>query len=703
MMQKHVLEHRYVRRLFLVLGLSLLTSGAIAQDTDSAEEAAAEPEVIETITVTARRAAENVQDVPIPITVLSEEEIEGKQVINARDVQDVVPNIVFEPNTGTSSGAKIFLRGVGTDESLFTSDPAVGIYIDDVYIPRQTGASFDLFDLERVEVLRGPQGTIYGRNTNGGAIKLYTKKPSSDRAGNLRLSGGSDSEINGDIYLTGGNDATAVSLSAFYRAHDGYLRDLVNGRDVNDKDVVGARAKLVWDGPDDRLLTVAADTVIERSGSGFASSIIFNDDNDLYTLESGLDDSNDLDQTGVSLSYNAFYDGWRLNSITSFRQMDNDLLLDADGTPIPRFHLFQDQSQDQLSQEIQFVSTDGEDLQWQVGLFYFEESNDQPTQNIIFAPGVINRIQQDTTSYAGYGQVNYRTGGWLLTGGLRYSSEEKDFRVDSVLPDGVTPNFTFVDSDDWDTVDYRAEAAYRMSDEVMGYFTVSTGFKSGGFNGRGGNPAALASYDEEEVTNYEIGIKTDLADRRVRLNLNYYFNQYDGLQFTVLDDFGVFRTINAADTEIQGVEIDLRAILAPRLELTANLGTIDDEFKGSVDTFDPTGIELKQAPDLSYGLGLQYTWLLDGGYVTGNVNHSFTDSHFQNVANSTLIETQEYSITNVRVAGGPDSGKWDLFAYGRNVGDEVYFQGGFDIAALGIGVAYVNRPAHYGAGFTYRW
>ena len=666
-----------------------------AEDSDSGD-------VIETITVTARRTEEDVQNVPVPITVISEEDLETKQIVNARDVQEVVPNVVFERNTGTSSGAKIFLRGVGTDESLFTADPAVGIYVDDVYIPRQTGASFDLFDIERVEVLRGPQGTLYGRNTSGGAIKLNTKQPSAERKILFRLAGGSDSELNGDFYVTGGSDTVRGSLSLFHRSYDGYSRDLVNGRDVNDKDMTGARGKLLFGDDDVWNLTLSADILSEDSTAGFASSIIFDDDNDLYTLESGLDDSNSLDQQGLSMHYNRVLGSIELVSITAYRDMENDLLLDADGTPIARFHLFQDQEQDQLSQEFQLLSADGGPLNWQVGAFYFEEGNEQPTQNIIFAPGAINDIQQDTTSYAAFGQVTYSSGSWLFTGGLRFSEEEKDFFVDSNLPDG-TPNFTFAAKDDWSTVDYRAEAAYRFSEMVMGYATVATGFKSGGFNGRGGNPAALDSYDEEEVTNYEIGIKTDLADRRVRLNLNYYFNQYDGLQFSVLDPNGVFRTINAADTEIQGVELDLRAILAPRLELTANVGTIDDEYKGTVPTFDPENLELKQAPDLSWGLGLQYTWLLGTGFLTGSVNASYTDEHFQNVANSPLIATDDYTLLGARIVYGSGSGRWDVFAYGRNITDEEYFTGGFDIGVLGIGVAYLNRPANYGAGFTVRF
>ncbi len=694
------------------LTITPLVGEELAQSTESAEAAddsASEsddrifPGEVETITVTARRREETVQEIPGAISVISEDTLEVRQILNTRDVQREVPNVVIERNTGTSSGAKIFLRGIGTDESLFTAEPAVGIYVDDVYIPRQTGASFDLFDLERVEVLRGPQGTLYGRNTNGGAIKMYTVRPTADRRGRFHATLGDESEVNASLSLSGAlGDGVFGKFSALSKQRDGFSLDLVNNRDVNDQDVQAARFAVRFNQRDDLDVQVSADYVSESSTAGFASSIIFDTDDDLYTLESGLDDENDLDQGGLSVKVNLLKDEYSFTSITAYREMDNLLFLDADGTPLTRFHLFQDQEQSQISQELQFGSISGGDLQWDAGVFYFEEENTQPTRQDIFATGGTNIIAQDTTSYAAYGQITYRKNRTSFTGGLRYSYEEKDFRVDAFSAGGSL-NFVNVDNNDWDTVDWRAEVSHQFKDNVLGYFTAATGFKSGGFNGRGGSPAAQGSFDEEEVTNFEIGIKSDLHQNKVRLNVNYYFSQYDGLQLSTLDEFGVFRTINAADTEIQGIELDLEVIPVSGLAWTLSLGTIDGEYTGAVPGFSQEN-ELKQAPDLTYSTTLQYTALIgDRGYLTLGADLSYTDEHFQNVANSPLIATDDYSILNARVAYGPAAGNWEVALLGTNITDEQYFTGGFDIGVLGIGVAYLNKPSWYGASFSYRF
>ena len=701
------------RGLFAIFSLAatlLLAPPARAQE-GGAEESGDDAEIAGTeigeITVTARFREENVQEVPGPISVISADDLEIQQIDNAREVRQATPNIVFERNTGTSSGAKIFLRGVGTDESLFTAEPAVGIYIDDVYIPRQTGASFDLFDLERVELLRGPQGTLYGRNTPGGALKLYTRKPSADRRFQLGLTAGDLGETNIQVSGGGGNDTVAGNFAVFNKQRDGFSTDLVNGREVNDEDVLAGRGKLAFmpgDGSTD--VTISVDFVRERSTAGFPTSLLRNDDGDLRTLESGLDDMNDVDQNGASLHVSWLPDSGSFNlvSVTAYRSLDNLLLLDADGLPIPAFHLFQDQEQSQISQELRLTSAGGGNFDWTVGGFYFSEENDQPTQNIIFAPGAINTIMQDTTTYAIFGQGTWRTGDWSVTGGVRYSSEDKDIDVDSVLASGA-PNFFFSDSDSWSTVDFRFELARRFSPNVLGYLTAATGFKSGGFNGRGGSPATINSFNEEENTTYELGFKSDLANRKVRLNMNYFLSQYDDLQLSILTPAGIFQTLNAADTDIQGLELELRAIPKDRLELNLTLGTLDGEYNRFDDPrFDADELELKQAPDVTARLGFLYTWLLgERGFLTWSTDWSYTDEHFQNAANSELIKTDAHDEINARFAYGAASGAWELAVVGTNLTDETYHTGGFDIGVLGIGAVYLNKPRWYGATFTYRF
>ncbi|NJR44179.1 TonB-dependent receptor plug domain-containing protein [bacterium] len=277
--------------------------------------------------MTAQRFEQSLQDTPLAVTAVTEEEFSKYQVERLDDLVNFVPNIVIEQNTGTSSGAKIFLRGVGQDESLFTADPAVAIYIDDVYIPRQTGSQIALYDVERIEVLRGPQGTLYGRNATGGAIKYITRKPEGSNTGKVEVSLGNFSrkDVRASMDLGFGESGNGLQLAVMSKNRDGFSKNLSTGADVNDQEVHAARLGFRFGSADTTIFDIAADVVKERSGPGFASCILAtplqvarpnnpvtgaatppfnyaacNLDRDLYTVESNIKDLNNLDQSGLS-------------------------------------------------------------------------------------------------------------------------------------------------------------------------------------------------------------------------------------------------------------------------------------------------------------------------------------------------------------------------------------------------------------------
>ena len=331
-----------------------------------AQDEAGDPRVIqglEEVTVTAQRHVESGQSVPLAITALSSEMLERQQIRNISQLDQIVPNIVMNPNTGTSSASKVFLRGVGEDESFFTADTPVGIYIDDVYIARQTGAMFDLFDIERMEVLRGPQGTLYGRNTSAGAIKLVSKKPVlGEYQGLAELTVGSYDRF--DVRATGNmpiGENVALQGALLARTRDGYTRNAYDGKFVNDQDVKGVRLSLLAEPTDRFSMLLTSDYIRERSTPGFAVPLSLDANNDpladavpktgsFFTTDSdiGSDWKNDLDQWGVAatLEFSAT-DDLTIKSITSFRSLDNLLFLDADGdvygppSAAGKFHLYQ--------------------------------------------------------------------------------------------------------------------------------------------------------------------------------------------------------------------------------------------------------------------------------------------------------------------------------------------------------------------------
>lgn len=682
-------------------------------------DAATDANKLETVVVSAQRRDEEMQKVPISITTISAKEIEQKQVRRLDDIKFEVPNVVVEPNTGTSSGAKVFMRGVGTDESLFSADPSVAIYIDDVYIPRQTGALFDLFDVQRIEVLRGPQGTLYGRNATGGAIRYVTAKPNGQekfeidgRIGNLSRQ---DIRASVSSKLGEGIDASFAVMS---KNRDGYLKDITNGGKVNDEQVYGARASFAVDFGASTRASLAIDSVKQRSGPTYASGIIDpataarvsrpvnNADGDLMTIETNLPNGlNDLEQSGISVVTSTDLGDMNWRNILAYRKMSNLLYIDLDGTAQTRFHLYQDQKQSQNSYESQLISTGDSALKWTGGVFFFNEKNDQPTRQDIFATGSTNYINQKTTAIAGYGQADYNFDSvWKATGGLRYSKESKDLSILSIRPNG-TEAFRLAKKDTWKRTDWKVALDAQLNRDVLAYASAATGFKSGGFNGRASSPATFTTLKPEVVTAYELGLKTTVADGRLRFNINYYLNDYKDLQLTAFDTNGLAVLTNAASATLKGVEVETVAQITSDWQVSANLGTIDSKYKdytaANAATF--AGRQLKQAPKRQWGLGTSYRLPVGSDSVVFNANAKYVGDHYQNLATSELIKTSAYTLVDARVGYEAKGGKWALALWGKNLGDKKYYTGGFDIAGIGIADAYINVPRTYGVDFRYRF
>lgn len=676
---------------------------------------------LDSVTVTAQRREETLQHTPVTITALSAQELELNQVMRIDDLKFSVPNVVIEANTATSSAAKVYLRGVGSDDSLFTTDPAVAIYIDDVYIPRQTGAMFDLYDVERIEVLRGPQGTLYGRNATGGAIRYITKQPNgeslgvvSGQVGNL---GRADLRVSFSERLGDWLDFSAAALT---RNRDGISRDVTNDRDVNDQEVYAARVAFGMPLGQRTRGTLNIDHIKERSGPAYPTGVIRdpahdaagtlrpqNDlDRDYYTLETDLVvGDNDLDQTGVALTLETDLDGIFWRNILHYRSLENRLFVDVDGTAQRRFHLFQHQKQDQRGFESQFISESLGNFNWVGGLFAFVEGNEQPTRQDNFVTGPTNFVKQDTTAYAAYLQGAWRfDSGFGLTAGGRYSHEKKEFSIDSVLPDG-SPNFQVAHNKSWSKPDWKLLLDYQFTPDVMGYASVATGFKSGGFNGRATSADAVSSVDEETVLSWELGVKSELLDNRLRLNVNYYRNAYDDLQLTAFNDVGALLLTNATDALIHGFEAEMQAIVNENWQLHANVGTIDARYRGYSDANRPTfeGKQLKQAPKVQWSLGTTNTLPLRAGSLVFSAQAHHSSEYHLVQDNSPLVMTKPYTLVDARLAWEPDSDRWMVAAWAKNLTNEEYITGGFDIAGLGIAAGYMSVPRTYGIDFRYRF
>jgi iron complex outermembrane receptor protein len=739
----------------------------LAQQQASSSERAGLEEII----VTAQRREESLQSVPIAVSAFSSQAIEQLDIRTIRDVSYVVPNLWMETNTGLSSGSRASLRGIGEDESFFTSDTPVGIYIDDVYIPRQNGAMFDLNEIERIEVLRGPQGTLYGRNTSAGAIKLVSRRPGDSPRAMVELTAGDYDRQDVRLALSGPiSDTVAGQVSLLSRQHDGYDKNLFDGSRVNDQDVRAGRIALQYRPTDAVDLFLVYDRLRERSTPGYATGLTLqppdglgkwnpNDqvdgDRDVHTLISDLvDPINDIDQEGVSLTATWRLERVTLKSITAWREMTNTLLLDADGQTtcfgleLPCLHLFQDQAQDQISQELQLQgSLFGDAVDYVAGVYYFEESNQQRTENIILAPFGTNPYSDtslDTDSIAVFASGTWSVNDRLnLTAGLRWTRDTKDYHSAVFESDGSprqvcadpetrevfssapcapdAPASAVVDDlarsirKSWSEVTPRLALDYALAADKMIYASASKGFKSGSFDGREVGTAlyALQAIDPETVYSYEIGTKAEWFENKVRTNVAVFLNDFQDLQGTGTDqETGSLTRFSVGDVETKGVEFEVTAEPVPDLVLTGNLGLLDTRF--TTINFDqeadcgPVGtgnadLQLKFAPKVSAFLAANYRLPLQGvpGAVRLGADWTSKSSFFHSSCNPLPSKEDGYEVVNAQVAYESTNGRWSLIGQVRNLTDEEYAAGQFFIPGLGFDAVYFNAPRTWAISLRY--
>ena len=694
---------------------------------------------LEEIVVTAQRREASLQEVPASVTALSADALETKQVTNVRDLQFQVPNLNIATNTGTASAARIFLRGIGEDESRGAVDQAVGIYVDDVFIGRSVGSLLDLVDVERVEVLRGPQGTLYGRNSNGGAIRLVSKRPSTeDNAFEIGGTLGSDARFDGRL---SGNwaisDATAVRGTFLTRNRDGFHRVIPDGdftgqgREVGEISTNAFRLSLAHTFDNDWELGVSIDRTDDDSDPIPDSAAPPNDaDGNLFTIEPlpgsdpciaatppnflsigcFTDYSSSVETQGIGITVTGDIGGYTFRSLTGYRELE-DSLSSRIGFPYQ-----QATDQDQLSQEFTLTSNNDGPFNYVGGLYFFSEDLQLDSTFVFdFSVGV------DTDAWAAFFHSTYDFNDALtLTAGVRYTDEERE--VDAVNVSFETGDGTFAANRvvDNSKTTFNLALDYRFTDGVMGYASYATGFKSGGASPDCFAPTAcFLPVDNEEVDTIEIGLRSDLADDRLRLNLTYFFNTYEGLQIGATVPGLGFTRFNVDETEIQGIEAEATLRVTDNFTLNAVLGWLDGEYTevtdtqaggltndgvpcpGGVATVEcALGLELKNAPEFKGTLGALYTMPLASGSLSVAADVAFEDDSWALVANSpphALVEVD--TLINARIAYTSADETWGLALWGKNLTDEEYARA----ASAGSFTQYASAPLTWGLDARYRF
>ena len=647
--------------------MGAIASAAYAQDARAQD--AELTSSVEDIIVTARRSEESAQKTPLALTAFSGETLERTGAQQVTDLQGAVPNLNLVQGRGSSNSTNIYIRGVGQPDALQTFDPAVGVYVDDVYYSRIRGSQFDLLDLERVEILRGPQGTLYGKNTIGGAMKLVSRRPGQTFRARASAAYGDYDLMEFQGAVSGPvTDTVALGLSALHSERGGYVVDPATGAEYNDKNTSAARASLAWDptstfrvdlnvdySKDDAGMTVGqATNSLTYLGYGVAYPVATPaPEYDFKTRTTpGLPNETRLETWGTALRMTwDLSDALTLKSITSYRELNTDDYIDFDATELEIADALVAVDQKQTSQELQLTYDSGP-LTAVGGLYYLKEdvSSHQESYNDdllgpLYGNATFIRYIDDTletTSKAAYANVSYAvTDALRLSAGVRYTKEEKDYArltsVDSsftMLIGGVpvpvlNTSYAFAPpTGEYEDTSIMLSADYQLSPDAMVYARYSQGFKSGGFNGRANSATEATEYQPETADSFEVGAKTQYWDNRLRLNLAAFMTKYDDFQARVSGievppgggvPTPVLSVINAGSLDIFGFELE--GVLAPvrGLTLDTQIGFLEADYKefndarftafgGSRAFQDPAF-----SPKWTLRVGGQYEWALDGG------------------------------------------------------------------------------------------
>ena len=674
---------------------------------------------IEEILVTARKREESLQETPISITAFTTESMSDANMVDLRDIGKYTPGMSFTSyGMGSSEAGAMFLRGIGQSDHMVTTDPGVGLYIDGVYVGRNQGAALDLLDLEQVEVLRGPQGTLFGKNTIGGAVNVTTRKPGDETGGRVSLTVGEDGRLNGtaSVELPLGS-RTAFAASILRKTRDGVGRQIFTDEETGDEDSVSGRAQLYWSDDSTTELSVTVDflrarqagmphsfyeqaSFLEvfpcymRDGDGYASCGpgVEGDPFDSYSLDD-LDTEQDL--FGIAANFErAITDTLTFKSITAYRDMEYLGNLEFDGAPQRIVYYHELGGSDQFSQEFQLSGTDREGaLNWIAGLYYFTEDGDNDQFNYEFGGATNRHTQVETSSYAVFGQTTADISERLsLTAGLRYTEEEKDYDLNYPnLGEGGEPattdagNIDYVVpptrlNDTWDAVSGTVNLSFQATEDVMAYATYSRGFRSGGYAARPSRASSVGAYDPEYVDMYEMGVKTLLLDERLRINLAIYRNDYEDYQAQVNSVGDAFdtRVVNAAEAKIDGAELEATLFFTPTFRIEATYGYTDAKIE-KVD-LDPSleanftkGSILPYVSKYTFSLSPQLRIPLSGGAnLTGRLDYAYRDDFYGQISNSPFEKEDGYGLLNLRVAYQNAARNWTLALYGINVTDEEY-------------------------------
>jgi iron complex outermembrane receptor protein len=647
---------------------------------------------LQEIVVTAQKRSENLQNVPIAITALSAKQLTVAGISNTADLKAVTPGLAF--NTALGGFGQPRIRGIGTTTTGPGIENPVATYVDGVYIGSAAGTLFSLNDVDQVAILKGPQGTLFGRNATGGLIQVTTRAPSQTPTADVSVTYGNYDTVGSSAYVSGGLTSTlSASIAGIYEdQQDGYGRNLYNGRYVqNHRDYAG-RGKLQWKPDEATKFTLSGDYSYLRGADPAIRPI----DGTLIGPAPG--GPRDIDQNiqpylqtkekGVSLTGTHDFSGVQLLSITAYRDSYLHAIIDADQTPVSLVAVDQTQKDEQFSQEVQLLSTTPGRFKWVVGGYYFwSRGTYDPLVTTVTQPfgTIIATItsKQTLNSYAAFAQGTYEFGeSTHLTGGLRYTIDDRaiDANSDTATPFGPML-LSAQDSKTFKKLTWRLSLDHRFSPNLLGYISYNRGFKSGSFVPQ---IIPLQQLKPETLDAFEVGLKSDMFDHRVRINAAAYYYNYKNIQINEIID-GLLTPFDGKGARSYGIDLDAQAKVTHALTLMAGFAYIHDRYKSfpggytTTNVIDPTtfqftvltpynstGNRLQDTPDWTANIGATYTV----GPITAAASYYYNDGYYVDPGNR--VREPHYNIVDASITWTSPNNHLSLKVWGKNLTNALY-------------------------------
>ena len=677
---------------------------AIAQEEGSKQETVQEEKArgeyeLETITVTAQKQEENVQEVPISVSVFNELDIEDRKIESVRDMVDFVPNLALI-GTGASGANSPSMRGIYAGGEALTI--STGLYVDGVPILMTSGFENEMLDIERIEVLRGPQGTIYGKGAEAGAISIITRQPDNEFRGKVSAQGGKLlSAETGDkqkgefsINLSGPiqKDRLFFGIAGKYYERDGFIENTVTGDTVDDREHWFGRAHLRWTPMDDLDISLIASRLEYNDGVvnmnlGENGAAMFGLPAPQYRKVTpnfeGKNDSEN-DSQSLKIAYD-ISDQLTLTSVTTNWLYKDNNFVDYDFSPATLIHGDKHSEYSKISQELRLAYS-AERVKWLVGFYYDKDHNDIDYEITSMIPTMAGSTSRDIdgNTYAVLANLTYPlTQRVSLVTGLRYENEEQDFE----------DNISYFKTDDsWSAFTPKIAMEYRFTPEIMTYVSASKGYRSGGFNHYATDPQYY-TYDAEELWSYEVGVKSVFLDNRLILNGSVYYMDITDMQVDEAISPTAFYTTNAAEATAKGVELEMTARVSDGLSLMAGFGYSDIEFDTFKDALgDYKGNNTPYAPEYTFNIGAQYRH--DSGFFARADLIGYGKMYFDKTND---YSRDAYEVVNAKI--GYETEHFDVYLYGKNIFDEKYDSEG----VYGGMYTIYSEPGEVGLQLVYRF